>query len=789
MAVKAPPQGGLDPNFIGDWDPGAKAKVEQARKDLARFQKQTPTFTGVVRAISGNQKARVFPTGNAPHTDGKDVWLRPPAGFGREDLKHNRDMCGMRDDRSVMRCPACQVDDMVLSTIYHECAHLLHDSFADVDTYQLSKHLIRLVKELEKRGYVQEHIDTIVAYVTKASIYGWMAVASAVSPWLPKVVNALEDARVNWANHLVMPGTFHMVRGSVHHTFDDGIKQYDGSVVFWHEQDLDMQAMISTLAVAQGLGTSWFAPEIQQMFVDDDELRYSCESAQRCGDVNELFELAVTVLARLKTHGYCLDNMDYEFYDDVEFEPGQPNVQPPDNKIVFANGSGEGDDDGDEGDDGDDDDGKGSGSGDEADDEDTEEGGSGGDDQGEGDGDEAGDDQGKAGDDQAGEDDSGSQSAGEGGSEYTDDRGNDPDDVVTDVDLDDLKATERTDNGGAGPSDKQLAEVDNAMNLFGGHDEDGDPNFDPSDDLPTPDGSQVQRVVDQGEDFDDVSPNMGKTIVEINDPNESTSDEGLFDSDIPSWRGSFDMEPVPEQVLVGSIARVRKIFKENKQSKRVRGQRSGRITAKHLSRVAVANDRVFNKHLKPDTKDYGVIIGMDCSGSMVDQTRMRDVKTATYAMAELLHRVDIPFEVWAHTAGGWSRGNVQLIMGQVKLMDEPWAAPQKAALNKLVPTAGNLDGHTMEWYRKRAQALRATDKIILYFTDGDMPASNYDEELYILKRELNLIERDPSLKVLAVGVAGNTQPMQYGLDTVLYTGTQDIPKLISSIEERVTVQR
>ena len=78
---------------------------------------------------------------------------------------------------------------------------------------------------------------------------------------------------------------------------------------------------------------------------------------------------------------------------------------------------------------------------------------------------------------------------------------------------------------------------------------------------------------------------------------------------------------------------------------------------------------------------------------------------------------------------------------EIKAPKERWGNAAREALADLKPYSANLDGHTLEYYRKIVQARTETDRLLLYYTDGAMPAANYDEELEILQREIKLCEQ------------------------------------------------
>lgn len=250
--------------------------------------------------------------------------------------------------------------------------------------------------------------------------------------------------------------------------------------------------------------------------------------------------------------------------------------------------------------------------------------------------------------------------------------------------------------------------------------------------------------------------------------------------------GTFKTAPikVPERILVPSLQRLRLVFTDNARGSSERNLKSGKVNGRALAkRVPVGDDRLFKKNRRPGKKDYFVVIGIDCSGSTTCRlpeggNRLDLIKTASHAKAELLHRLGIPFSMYAHSGDGY---NVELF--EIKGPKQPWSKQTQKVLAELQPYAANLDGHTMEFYRKAAQARHETDRLILYFTDGAMPAENYTEEKMILEAE---IEKCKKLNIHLVGIGVQTDaPTEYGLDTIQLDSIADVPKVVDGLRKRL----
>lgn len=252
-------------------------------------------------------------------------------------------------------------------------------------------------------------------------------------------------------------------------------------------------------------------------------------------------------------------------------------------------------------------------------------------------------------------------------------------------------------------------------------------------------------------------------------------------------------------IINQATLRARVVFDENARSKEDRNLKSGKIDPRVLGRRAPLQDeRLFKKKTRPGKRDYFVVIGADCSGSTGSRDRISRIKRAVYAQAEMLHRLGVKFAIYGHTGHYATRilganphvsevirggEGMSLWMLEVKSPDGQWDNKAKAALASLQPISANLDGHTMEFYRKVTDKVRATDKIIMYYTDGAMPLENYDEERAILEDEIELI-RKKRITLLGVGIDTNS-PEQYGLSTVIVRSDDDLPHVVEHLKAQL----
>lgn len=248
------------------------------------------------------------------------------------------------------------------------------------------------------------------------------------------------------------------------------------------------------------------------------------------------------------------------------------------------------------------------------------------------------------------------------------------------------------------------------------------------------------------------------------------------------------LEKVPESILSKAVLRARVAFGINHRAEHHRNQKSGRIASAALGkRAAIGDPRLFAKKVQPDKRNYAVVIGYDISMSTLGR-RSRLINESVQALAEVCNRVGIDFSIYAHSTEepngwDWSENSMHVSITTVKDWKDKWNKETKAVMSSIGPVSGNLDGHSMQFYRKQLDAVQATDKILIYFTDGAMPASNYDEELEVLQEEIEVCKKR-GYTLLGVGIDTNS-PEEHGLETVEVDGAGDIHKVVDKLQKKI----
>ncbi len=279
----------------------------------------------------------------------------------------------------------------------------------------------------------------------------------------------------------------------------------------------------------------------------------------------------------------------------------------------------------------------------------------------------------------------------------------------------------------------------------------------------------------------------GKPIME-DGHNQSVGWPSIQDQDAARRRGVLYDTEVDEAILGPALLETRRTFADNARRGYQNNLKSGRVNRRVLGKRAPIEDpRLFGKKRLPKRKSYAVGIGIDISGSTYG-LNIALAKRAARAQAELCYRVGIPFAVWAHTAQYPSSGftlskGLTLDIYEVKGFDDPWDVRAIEALSMLGSAHENLDGHGIEYYRRELERIDATDHILMYYTDGKMPAANHDEELEILQREIRYFKQR-QMTLMGVGIRTDS-PRRHGLDTVQVDTDEDLIKVVRHLEKKL----
>lgn len=741
--------------------------IQRAWRAVNEFRKMQPAIQSFVRAITRNPAIHVEITNGVPCTDGRTVYLRPPIQLG-DYIEHQRSVCGVRDEQLQHLCPACTVREEILTTLFHECAHIVFDSFESISDHERANIILRVLNE--RPGITGTRLEKLQRLTGALKDPSYVEVNNYISPYLPIIFNALEDARVNRAMYNSRAGTQIWFRASAIRVFEHGMELADGTIVKWSSMGDNSQVIIGMFCRASGFETKgWFKDEIEAA-LNDRELRMMLNGLRTARSAANVYRVGFPILERLRDLGYCKRLGEPE--DEVsapepgdESEPGDPGEQTeyaslgdpgdeslsevtegtilaPEDRFEPPPGKGKNDDEDDETETSDTDE------SDLSDELDTDDG-------------------------------------------YQDDDNDDPSSgKKSDGDKETGDKSGSSGETESGETSESPDDVEAALAKFGGHAPAKLTYEKKEEEL------AVERAIVQGEDFD--SPSVSVLGVKVHKFGEQTERSRRMGWNADRLKGYDESYwDTPEAIIGKALFKMRKVFAYNLASRQERNLRHGRVHGPDAHRTAYGDKKVFSRTRIPGRRKYAVTIGLDISGS-TSFKRIDIIKQAGMAMAELLSRTGVDFCVYAHTGAGLHVGgdfpkgtNSGAMMYadhfEIKAYGQPWGEKTRTALRQLTSASMNLDGHSLEFYRKLTEAQSATDRLIVYFTDGQMPAENYDDELIVLKREIETC-RKRNIALLGVGIETDS-PRAHGLDTVRIDTVEDIPKLVDEIESRLTKVR
>ena len=231
-----------------------------------------------------------------------------------------------------------------------------------------------------------------------------------------------------------------------------------------------------------------------------------------------------------------------------------------------------------------------------------------------------------------------------------------------------------------------------------------------------------------------------------------------------------------DRVLGGLVGRARRVFFDNRAVKRTKGQPRGRVEPTLLGKRAwnPEDNRVFGSRVRPTAPSYSVLIGMDDSYSTVGRGIAELIRNCADAMGQLCSRTGVEFSIYAHTTntGGWGVETYDMEIYQLKTWSEQWTPQVRDRLGRLEPGNTNQDGSILRLYRRQLQTRPTTEKILLYFTDGEIPGTGGSAEAAIMRAEVDACRR-AGITLLGVGIKTRS-PEKFGIPTVSLDKATDI---------------
>jgi hypothetical protein len=816
-----------------------------ARQALRAFRRNLRHYEGIASSIAG-RKIKVIPS-DGSKTDGDNIYLCVPMALGKNVPHQRKLCDKRDPETMAQLCLSCRIRERVHIELMHEISHVVMGSFDVPDKVAKDVIFRLLDDVIESDKYSDLFKAKVLEILAEPNPNYWKLCGSIntyFATLLNAVEDVRVNTAMMKARRGTEP-MFHALLATGLKS-QKGIHHDSEEERTWRDAPLNFQMVGAIVMQASGFPPLDFCDKVTEDMTDP-ELSDLVGQIRETESVHEAFGLAMPILKCLHRLGYFKgpededlskepepeEEPDEDESDDSDDEPGEETEedsddQPDEDSSSGSSGSSddESDDDGDESDEGQGDDG-----GDEPSDEEGSDGDGEGDSDGE-DSDSSGDSSGgnaPAGPDGNQESSSptggdsgmpgGDPGSGAGGSINEDtpsslESDQESDNMGTPDEVEELyrqfagheniavdgKAVEESGLDSQGdPEQREVLVEDEDGEEMIGMDENppsGEDYLKPSGNFESESGSPVElrRALAQMDFFDAPSVNVKGVIERKFDPDNMTGPwdprEGQY------WEDNVYEIDVPNRLLAPALNRLRVVFTENRARQHERGLKKGKLDARSLGRkIPVGNHTIFHKRKFPQGKDHAVVIGLDISGSTASRggETIKHIKESGYAMAELLDRLGVKFCMFAHSGTypngmydvdrsdeeGWVSVDISII----KDWNDPWGAREKHALRRLGPFSANLDGHTLEYYRKRAQLVDATDKWIFYFTDGAMPAENRYEELEILQREIKVCKQ-LGIKLVGVGI-GTDSPTQHGLDTIQMNSAEEIGVLVDGLRKRI----
>ena len=185
--------------------------------------------------------------------------------------------------------------------------------------------------------------------------------------------------------------------------------------------------------------------------------------------------------------------------------------------------------------------------------------------------------------------------------------------------------------------------------------------------------------------------------------------------------------------------------------------KSGHVRRQTGRRLVAGQKNALYRRQRNDKRSYSVIIMLDLSHSTagpishsaVYKSIASTILETGFATGEMLSKLGIEFATYAfgntHFAGGMGNGRT-LSLVELKDFDESWNAKAKDRFGRCGAFGTNHDGTLLEWARLKISKRKETDKIILYFSDGEV------RERELFEKNVKICAKSPHLSILAVPV-------------------------------------
>ncbi len=254
---------------------------------------------------------------------------------------------------------------------------------------------------------------------------------------------------------------------------------------------------------------------------------------------------------------------------------------------------------------------------------------------------------------------------------------------------------------------------------------------------------------------------------------------------VPSYTNSR----ITEVDINSSISNtVRKLLQVLSISKHQHDQKSGKIDAKNIYRVTMAdakgyNERVFKRKMDTITlKDNAVTILTDFSGSM-NNKKIVEASRASVILADTLQKLNIPVEVL-----GFTEQRPKLIMNIFKTFAQRIESSMllsyfSDASQRMIQ---NADGDSIMFAYNRLKSRKENRKILIVMSDGS-PSADRPGDIYGYTKEVvNAIQKSPSgVEIYGIGIMDENVKNFYKENVVIDSADKLEEALLTVIKNKL----
>lgn len=240
------------------------------------------------------------------------------------------------------------------------------------------------------------------------------------------------------------------------------------------------------------------------------------------------------------------------------------------------------------------------------------------------------------------------------------------------------------------------------------------------------------------------------------------------------------------------------------------GKRSGRINSAALFKLKTGDDRVFRKKVDIRAKNSAVSLVIDQSGSMCSNDRLQKASIAAYALAEVLTRLKIPYEIIGFTTMSYDRNVFSydkaqearkkfseqtgrtgfsregcILWNVYKGFEERFEYEQKcrmaAAYDHSVRMSSNADAESIAYCAKRLGERAEPRKCMIVLSDGQPAcAGSSDDQNTHLKATVKKIEK-AGIDVVGLGISSDAVKQYYSRNIVFHDSSEIASRVIGEL--------